>query len=493
MRATNLFLVVLALVTLALASVPLAQGDFWQCLATGSHLLQEISLPVRSHFAWGVPQEAWKCISPLFGLLVAVAEKAAAFDGIRLALGLLPACAALSLFSVLLRRTARRPGLALALCLLSFSPLALKGETNPTVWLAYLFGCQIYLWIEKELFEEKTSILWYVFLTWLWALSHPSAWVAVILPVLSWILDGLRAERHRLLFAGCGAAVALLLVPHPETMLRPISQAFLAFKAGNWSHLRASPGWFGAEILTQGVLALFAGLALLRRPEHRWSSFLAILGLLGYVHNKNLAGLALFSLAPLATEAMRHVSGQKVGSTDFERANDEFERIVLLFVPLAFFVFVGLRLELFRIPGEPLHEEQFPKEALVQISQMGKQHIFHPPQWSGWIRWITQERIKIFAGKPGEARTLLRAASNWNEILTQYRFDALLIPKDAPLAKALQDHSEWEAVPSLSKEALLLVPREETEAPEEDSGDPEEPESPEEPDGSEAADGSEAP
>ena len=113
-----------------------------------------------------------------------------------------------------------------------------------------------------------------------------------------------------------------------------------------------------------------------------------------------------------------------------------------------------------RLPGRAAAHSKmparFPVEAasfLLQAEDRGSGHVFHHPDWGGYLIWRLYPGRRLFIDDRNRLNTETRyreffeaqsAEGNWAAVLDRYRIEWVLLQREAPLASQLGSDPAWE-------------------------------------------------
>jgi hypothetical protein len=135
------------------------------------------------------------------------------------------------------------------------------------------------------------------------------------------------------------------------------------------------------------------------------------------------------------------------------------ERLIGYIWPLVSIMLVGwillsgAKLD-FNGAGNEFSKEVFPVEAVDWISEQPENGpVFNYFPWGGYLLYRSWPQQQVFIDGQtdfyGESLTrqyekVITLSAGWQEILDQYHIRWLIMPTDSELARALNDHPEWE-------------------------------------------------
>jgi hypothetical protein len=470
-RPPALLGVFLAGLALALLCQPLTGGDQYWHLSIGRWIREHGAIPFQDPFSFSAHGAPFTPHAVLFDLgLEALSRLGGGLAGLRLARALLPVAFGLSLYYGLLRRRLRgryRPGAYLAILATGAS---LDLAIPRPYWVPLILLPWLWRWIDLTLEEpegQEPGLGWYFLGAYVWAWSHGSMILALVAPGTALVFDGITVGRRkslRLVGACVAALVASVTTAHGLGLWR-----YLYTVSTNRYHERSGfvnewmpPELFGPTWEANLVLAVFVVIVAVGwRRGRRWQWVWTAVWTWGYLRFVRQLGLMLMAWAVLAAEAL----DQRLE----EDCDPEPPDGPVLGVALAALVAL-VALAPGRLPGPHVKPSVIPVKALDEfLATTDRRRLFHRFHWGGYIVWRSEGRVPcFFDGRVhvfGETihtdyQKILLARSGWEEAFDGYRFDAVLLARNAPLWEALDARGGWVDRPFGDPGYRLVVPAE---------------------------------
>lgn len=105
---------------------------------------------------------------------------------------------------------------------------------------------------------------------------------------------------------------------------------------------------------------------------------------------------------------------------------------------------------------EPTFPTNYPKAAVARLAtEQNVGRIFHTPDWGGYLTFSLWPRTKAFIDDRNQLNSRMmyedfftadRAKPGWQEVLSRWEFNWILVQIDAPLAVVLKEDERWEEV-----------------------------------------------
>ena len=468
----------LLLVAAFLAWRPLPAGDLFWHLNVGRTVLEEGTIPWTDRWSFTSPGKSWTPHALAFDVLLGTVAAIGGLDGVRVLRGLLVALAGWALFALLWEKlrllpTGRRRLAATGLVALVVLGYLLMSRPRPH-WVPLTLVPLAWIWVDRTLRAGAAtrvplpSLPGYLLLVVLWANSHGSCILAVVIPGLAAVLDGQGRTRRHLLAAAALAGVGTLLTVnhfHVWAYLAQLSvQPFGKDLITEW----APPGLGGPHALVQGVLLLLLGLAAWRRPGGpRWERLWALTWVLGYSSHKRQLGFALMAAAVLAAEAWADWRGSRAVPAPAGPDAEEVRRLGGWILGAAGAAFLLLAAGARPLPQPALDQGQLPSVALDPFLETTRhQRFFHRFDWGGYLPWRTRARVRCFIdgrvflhGARGmyAYRAILEGRPGWEATFRGYDFDAVLLPGDEACTDRILTLGGWRELPPPAEGIRYLV------------------------------------
>lgn len=463
----GVFLVGLAV---ALLTRPLTGGDQYWHLSIGRWIVEHGRVPFQDPFSFSARGAPFTPHAVLFDLLLYGFERlGGGLAGVRLARALLPVAFGLSLYYALLRPRLGgryRPAAYLTIAAVGAS---LDLAIPRPYWVPLILLPWVWRWIDRTLEApegEEPGLGQFFLLAYLWAWSHGSMILALVAPGTALVFDGWSVgwrKTQRLVGACALAVVASLTTAHGLGLWR-----YLHTVSTNRYHERSGfvnewmpPTLFGDTWEVNLVLAVFALLVAVGwRRGRRWQWVWTAVWTWGYLRFVRQLGLALMAWAVFAAEAL----DQRLPAGEDREAPDK----AVLAVGLGALVAL-VALAPGSLPGPHVAPSVIPTRALDEfLATTDRRRIFHRFHWGGYIVWRSRGevpcffdgRVHVFGEKiHTDYQKILLAKPGWQEAFDAYRFDAVLIAREAPLWAALDARGGWEDRPFGDPSIRLAVPK----------------------------------
>lgn len=462
----------------------LGDSDTGWHIRTGEWILAQGAVPRHDLFSFSKPGGEWFAWEWLSDVLLAAVHRWAGLPGVALAAALLIAL----VFTVLHRFLLRRGADVLVATAVTLS----AAYASSVHWLArpHLVGWALglaFYWILEETPVERSTILWLVPLTALWANLHGSFVLGVMLVALYGAGELARAalaagddaparrrealgRARRYGLAALACAAASLLNPylfrvhlHIFAYLRDsyIHDHITEFFSPNFHAPTAR--FFEALLLLGVVAALWA----VRRGRYAQAALVLLFAHFSLVSARHIPLYVLFA-APLVADALTAtlaarrapaLPGWLSGLLDsVGRFSEDIRRIEL--AP-RYHALSGLAVLLvvatLGAPGQQFHPRfhprHFPVGAVDYLEKSGfRGNIFSTDQWSSYLIYRAFPRVRVFMDgrsdyygpKLGELYlNLMSVHYTWHQTLDGYGVRAVLLPVDSGLAGALKESSQW--------------------------------------------------
>jgi len=478
----DLFLVALLLATLGRPQSwlgLLADGDTGWHIRTGEYILNTAAVPRHDLFSFtrpGEPWFAWEWLADVFygwlhhwhGL-----GAVAAFSAVLLCLS------ATCLFCWLLRRGAGL-WIALAVTLAAVSASTVHYLARPHVFS--LLFVTVTLWVLDEDRRHPSGVVWsLVPLSALWANLHGGFVSGVAIVGLLAVVCALQGKwsavrRYGALTGCCGAA----------TFLNPygwhLHQHIAGYLSSTWI-LDNVQEFQSPRIRSEGMLVfaalLLGGALLASRSLERKEWFEGVLVVVwGFAALRSARHVPLYAVAAAPVIAgelagwWRRMAAQSSARSPsrilWELSEDLGRpRGMSLWAPAG--CAVALLLTIPSAPVKSFPEPRFPVVAvernLAALQPDVERRILTSDQWADYLIYRLYPRIHVFFdGRSdfygpaigGDYQVLLSAGAQWRQILSRYRFDAALLPRDWPLGTVLENDPRWRVI-YRDAVAVLLV------------------------------------
>jgi hypothetical protein len=477
-----------------------ADGDPGRHLAVGRHILETRSIPsvdVFSHTMGGEPFVPYEWLAET---LSALAFQAAGLAGPALLHG-----AVIGLSLVLVYAQLRARGLPL---LLALGVTVLVGATSAVHWLArpHVFtflGTALFSYVLDGWFAGRLSrrTLWLLAPAMaLWVNLHGGFLIGLILLGAYAGCDALRAiagdaetaapargRLRRLIPVAAGAAVATLLNPAGPGLFAHVTGYFGKKMLVNQTGEYMSPDFHQADVAVflASLLLLLVALAFTtRRPALHEVGLCAAFTYFGLYSARNIPLWAIV-VAPALATALAGIAPPRVNASvdrllDEARAwlgarNAAYTRMDgrargHLWPAVALGALLGVCIVQARAGEAPLgigiDPARQPVGALTYVkAHLPEGNVFNELVWGGYVLHELWPRTRVFIDGQtdfyGEALTAeylaIRAAEpGWSEALDRRHIKWVLLPLEAPLARALRGTGSWRAV-YVDSVAVVLV------------------------------------
>lgn len=443
-----------------LFSITLAKGvqdpDYFWHVTTGELILTTGRVPTSDPFSFtwaGQPWTLHEWLSEvlIFGLLETVGQA-----GTLILFALIPVAILAILGWVL-----ERQGVSVLAFALASAPVAyvlvpyLTIRPQAISWL--LLALLVTLLLELRP-ARRAWVLWLVPFFALWANLH-GLWVIGLGVLAAYVLFTLAGRTPMAAAKGWMAAGAVAAVA--ATALTPAGLPGLLYplryiNAGDWglANIREwqSPNFHDPVHL--GLLALIVFVLLNGgRATPAWLALISWVGIvMALLAVRNAPIAALFALPPLALGIGDRLRHRRVARPSSARVQVGRR---LLEAGLAAVVLIGaLVITLPGSPGLAPDPERFPVGASSRLLELDPDaRTFAEYGWGGYaISRLYPEGGRVFVDGRNdmyddtilETYSSMRAAeAGWEDELTNWRVDAILLPPDAPLVDAASDAGEW--------------------------------------------------
>lgn len=422
----------------------LGDNSFFTHLATGRLILDE-GIPTRDPYSFTAPGEPWVVQSWLASLVYGLVDRAVGPVGLRLLTGLLTATIA----ALAWRLT--RPAVTLV------PRIAVTGfvvAVGGTFWAPrpLLFGL-VGMGVALVVVQERLDPRWLAPLLWLWVQVHGSWPLGLV--AIACLAAGRRAdgehpdvELRALAWAVGGAVVGGIVNPlGPRLLVFPVgllSRSEVLSQVIEWQSPDFGDAW-ARLFLLQVVVAV---LALVRRPSYRSAVPLVV-----------FTAAALLGLRNVPVASLVLVPGMAAGLADLGslRGRERNGVTVALAGAVAVIGIVGVTATLSR-PHYDL--ESFPVDALAWASANGlvdpevrvlteetAGNYLHLAEGPDGVRVFIDDRVDMYPPEViDDYVTVLRGRSGWDATLEQWGIEAVVWPRNEPLAQLLVDDPGWVTV-----------------------------------------------
>ena len=461
----------------------LADGDTGWHIRTGEFVLDHGYVPDHDLFSYSKPGETWYAWEWGADVVFALLHRAWGLKAITLLAGVLIIASVAILLAHMIWRGANF-FIALPLALMAVGVSSIHYLARPHIFTLFLLP--ICLWILDRDRRAKGSAVWLLIpIAALWTNLH-GGYMALIaclgLLTLASALECIPAwlerrtperlpalRRYALLTAGCGAAT--LANPFGYRLHLHIANYLQSEFIHEVVQEFQSPSFRG-ESMRQFELFLFLGLvsigvALLR--GFRGRDFAAMLWVAYWAHQSltsvRHATIYVLVAAPFIATVLSDWMGAWVERQPRKSVaailNSLGRDLSPKFLQLSVWGFVFLAVLPFidsdrmKWPSD-FPKEKFPLALLHRHKQLLAEHrVFTTDQWGDYLIYQSYPRQRVFidgrsdfyGAKLGrQYMRLFGADLEWESVLRQHRFDAVLAPREWPLVALLKLHPDWQLI-----------------------------------------------
>jgi hypothetical protein len=437
---------------------PVSDVDVFWHVEVGAFTLHGQAFPHPDPWAYSRPGVHWHSTAWLTELALAAIQRSAGWAGIVVARAVLAALIVAVLYRLLVRRSTWQGPLVFAIVVL---PLTRYVQERPqtvsllfVMWLARLSYC----FLTTRTLPRR---LWFVAMTYLWALVHGLFVLApAVLAVLA-LGAGLargrqaRAEVRSLLStAALATAISALTPMGPRLLLAPVTVGQAARGVvGEWfpTNLTTPACWGFAAVLA--IVA--AGWARSARPVPKDELlFVLAVAAFGFLAMRN-AGVASILLAPLAVDWLETRLPARSQLTVGRR-------------PFVVVASLGSAAVLAAYTHWPVLPSDRPAAiAEVLAAQPGKLRVFDDYNISGYLISRAGGHVSLVvdgrADRYGHAflereRNAVLGGAGWQSFVHEVRPQVAVLGKDDPLAQLLVSVEGWRPVMDDHAYRLLRAP-----------------------------------
>ena len=464
LHTRNIFVAVLALGLLAMASRNVTDPDVWWHLRTGQLTLANHAVFHADPYSFTRAGQPWINHEWLFDVLIFLLYRAAGFGGLIVTFAAVVAAG----FMLLFWRCPGRPYIAALITIWAALASAPLWGVRPQM-VSFLLASLVFVLRERA--ANRPALWWWMVpLTLLWVNLHAGYALGIALLAIFFAGEGLdvapgttpwpeAAPRLRslgLVLLVCVATVSLnpygvKMYGYPLATLRSTAmQRFIV----EWF----SPDFHQAIYipLLLFLLATMAAVALGPRKIRAGELLLLCFTMFAALLSVRLIPIYLLVAAPLVSEAGQRWASRvmssfgKVGS-----APSTGKALLNATILAACLFFAGLHLRTIVSRQMQAEADAFP-EATVSFLQMHPEigPIFNSYDWGGYFIWKLYPQQRVFvdgrADVYGDAfledySNTLKATHDWQKTLEQWQIRTVVIPPSTALAAALRGTGRWKA------------------------------------------------
>ena len=458
LTTSRTFTLILALGLFAMAVRNVSDPDVWWHLKTGQLIAQNHKLFYTDPFSSTRNGRPWINHEWLPDLLIFKIYQVAGFTGLIGAFAVVIAAA----FMLLYWRSPGKP-FGAGICTLLGALAALPSWGVRPQMLAFLLASFLLLLLERS--ELRPRLVWWtVPLIWLWANSHGSFPVGMVLiaaflaaeSASAWLRGAWKTARARLTSLAtvlvASIAVAPLnpygfrLIAYPlQTLSSDAMQEFIA----EW----ASPDFHRKEyiFLLLILLGLVAGFALVSARMRLRELFLLVPATLGALISARHIYFFVLVAVPVLARSSTQIFNRLRSPSD-QKGKPALNALLVAGLVL----FAILRIEYVVKAQHAAESAHFP-EKLVQFVKANPlpQRTLNYYNWGGYMIWQLYPEYQVFVDgradvygddfleRYGHAYYL---TGDWEELLKQYDVPAVVLPADTPLVTGLKTLRHWRVV-----------------------------------------------
>jgi hypothetical protein len=479
------FLVLLGILAFSPASnALLGDADTGWHIRNGESILATRSVPHTDPFSYTRAGEPWYAWEWLYDATIAAVHHFAGLNGVVLFTAVIMAATFALLFRFLLRRSGSFV-VAVAFTLLTAAAAQVHMLARPHV-VSWLFTL---LWLEALYrFEEgsRRALLWLPVLMLVWVNVHGGFVLGLVLLAIFgcarlWQWLATRDAEHRkqasyLAIAFCACVAVTFLTPYGYKLhvhvYEYLSNKFLMDSISEFMspNFHDSIDRYFEWFLLLPVLALAL--------EHERATATDLLLLLFSAHSALYAARSIptsvmtmsMAMAPMWAAVLSRPGRLGRGAGALESVREAINDIsanmgsmekqfrghavaVLALAASAAIAVHGGRLMSAQMMSAHFNEKVFPVKAVQFLEAQGiHDHLFNSDDWSGYLIYKLYPGTKLYFDDRhdfyGEAfvREVLRiknAGWNWQQLLSKYQVQWVLIGADSPLATALKQSDQW--------------------------------------------------
>lgn len=442
------FAMSIALVVVLVWSNMAILGDGFWTLATGRWILSHHTLPTSDPFAYASAPGRWIVHMPLCQILFAWIDAHAGLTGVMIAGAMIEIAAALVLWLGAARTFAARAAtfpLLLLFLYLGAGDLSVRGQLFGDLGFAVLLLCLL-----RIARGDRVHPLVPILLGALWANTHPSFLLVMVLPVAYAALGSLdpadeRTPRRPLFVFAALATLGTLLNPYGPVMHLDVLRLLVDPTTARVDLFRSphfhSPLWLGA--VASGLALSWLRLARGRAARRRSDAALLLLFVAATCWARRYGTLLVAIEIAVAGAACLHDVPVNVRRLIGGRG-------LLIAAALE----AALAALLLTANVNPLRDVPVGAAACVREHALPG-NLMNPYHWGGYLDYVYDGRPKTFIdgrnqlfgnGAYDDALVLDTAATGWQEVLAAYEVRTVLWERGAPLDRVLALHPAWRLV-----------------------------------------------
>ena len=463
----------------------LGDGDTGYHVRAGEWILANGRVPDRDIFSFTKAGEPWFAFEWLWDAGFAWLHQRGGMALVVLA-SILVIATTFALLFRLARRRCGNPLLAISVTLLAVAASSIHWLARPHVF-SWLF-LVIFLALLDRVAEGRRRLLWWLpFLTVLWTNIHAGFFVGIVVvfcyaagELATWLTEEDSAARRAALrrsvpyaLAGLGSLAASLVNPYSyrlhEHIFAFLRDPFTLLHIDEYQspNLREVTGLYFEAVVMLGVVSIFGNL--------RRKRYAQVLLLAGFMHSafvaaRNVPLLAIVT-APEAARCLEQLlarleQAQVAGwlrraARGFRESAIEFgitDRAWRLhFASIATLVLLCLLVDAQAAPSKLKAEydpKRYPARAL-EVLRRGDGKIFTTGEWGDYLIYHLFPKRKVFVdgrfdfygGRfSNKYLDVMYVQLGWEEHLSRYGVDAILLPVETLLGVTLKESGRWRVV-----------------------------------------------
>jgi hypothetical protein len=463
----------------------LVDGDVGWHIRTGQYILDHHSIPRHDLYSFSKPQAAWYAWEWLTDVIDGSLERISGLKGIVLLAGVVIAAFATTLIRRMVWRNVNL-FVAMIIALMAVGSASIHFLARPHIFTLLLLSISVWM-IEADRESPGPRIWWLVPITILWTNLHGGflSLIAVLgltaagMAIEAWIARGSfrgaiqAASRYLTLTAACAAAS--LVNPYGWQLHVHVAEYLRSDWIRSVIQEFQSPS-FRNENMLQFEALMFAGLIVAglqfrkrRVVEGLWIVFFANMALGSVRHVPVFVTVvAPVIAAEIGTWWMAWTAGARKGSLMAIVNSMAADSLAAFRRSSAWPAIAVVALILI---GRPIPwPKDFPSEifptAIVHAHQAEilNSRLMTTDQWADYLIYLNPAQKVFIDGRSdfygpevgNQYIHMMNGQWDWQQLMTQYRFDAALLPIESSLSQLLKLSPEWRVVEDDGKRIFFL-------------------------------------